>query len=141
MQGSRYHRAIDEVTLRRIQARRNIRDGDLPCRKNLNLILYAARQAGVTEVGLVVTHGRKNMDEQHSEVASKDDQEVSGSISNNLIENTWHAPSTHMTLTFRREHEGKEGRAICRGERVGLCGADTKWRKRAYRTSTKVQCG
>lgn len=69
---------------------------------------------GCTEVGLAITHRCKDLDKQHSKVASEDDQEVFGSVLNDSVENARHAASTHTTLTFRRTYDGEEGRAIFR---------------------------
>ena len=64
---------------------------------------------GGTQGGYAVTHGYKNLEEDHSKVTSRDDQEVRGSVPNNPVEKTRHALSARMTVAFRRVYDNEEG--------------------------------
>ena len=57
--------------------------------------------SGGTQVGQMVTHRGKKLEENHKKLTNKYYQEIYGSIFNNLVKKALHTVSTHKTPMSR----------------------------------------
>ena len=98
--------------------------------------------SGRTQINTVITHRCKYLEEKKKKVPSRDNQEICGSVSADLVKKAWHTANTNRTstMTFRGIYNNKQGQDVFDAKGIDWMSGDECWKaERTYHTPAKAR--